>query len=111
MTALRLAALTAAVLITGCAPNREIDEFPAKVGIVITPGYFVSEVSAPYDIYAHAGPDNVEVFIVAETMDPVVGYYGELWTPDYTFETAPDTDVLVVPSGGHSRDTDLENDA
>jgi transcriptional regulator GlxA family with amidase domain len=112
MSLVRLSpSVAAALLLAACGPNREIDEFPAKIGIVITEGYFVSEVSAPYDIYAHAGPENAEVFLVAETMDPVVGYYGEILTPDYTFENAPETDVLVVPSGGNSMGSDLENEA
>jgi transcriptional regulator GlxA family with amidase domain len=104
-TCLSVLTLTAAV---GCAGDRSIDEFPATVGIVLHPGYFVSEVSAPLDMYKHAGED-LDVFLVAETMDPVVGYYGEIITPDYTFDDAPDLDVLVVPSGGGSMDVDQEN--
>lgn len=99
------------LLATSACTGRSIDAFPAKVGIVVPPDFFVSEVSAPFDVYAHAGEDNVDVFFVAATLDPVVGYYGEILTPDYTFDDAPDLDVLVVPSGGHSRDTDLEDEA
>jgi transcriptional regulator GlxA family with amidase domain len=99
------------ILLAACSQRREIDEFPAQIGIVVPPGYFVSEVSAPFDIYAHAGEENVDVFLVAETMEPVVGYYGEILSPDYTFADAPELDVLVVPSGGGSMDVDLEDEA
>lgn len=104
------AGVVVAALTSGCT-GRGIDAFPAKVGIVVPPDYFVTEVTAPLDIYNHAGADNMDVFLVGETMDPIVGYYGEVLTPDFTFDTAPDLDVLVAPSGGHSRDTDLENEA
>jgi transcriptional regulator GlxA family with amidase domain len=98
------------LLLAARGNRREIDEFPAKIGIIVQPGFFVSEVSAPFDIYAHAGEENVDVFLVAETMEPVVGYYGEILSPDYTFEDAPALDVLVVPSGGGSLDVDLEDE-
>jgi len=104
----RSVSVLALVAAAGCSGDRSIDEFPATVGIVLHPGYFVSEVSAPLDIYKHAGED-LDVFLVAETMDPVVGYYGEIITPDYTFDDAPDLDVLVVPSGGGSLDVDQED--
>jgi transcriptional regulator GlxA family with amidase domain len=99
------------LLLAACSHKREIEDFPAKVGIVLTPDLYVTEASAPWDIYQHAGADWTDVYFVAETMDPVVGYYGEKILPDYTFDDAPQPDVLVVPSGAHSRDTDLENEA
>lgn len=107
----RPAVLLVAASFTAACSARSIGELPVKVGIVLQPDYFVSEVSAPFDIYAHAGEENVDVFFVAETMEPVVGYYGEILAPDYTFDDAPDLDVLVVPSGNNSMSTDLENDA
>lgn len=101
---------SALLLFVAACDRRGIDEFPAKVGIVVPPGFFVSEVSAPFDIYAHAGEENIDVFFVGETMDPIEGYYGEVITPDYTFDTAPELDVLVAPSGGGSRGADLKNE-
>ena len=94
-----------------CAPGRREIELPAQVGIVVTDGLFITEASAPFDVYVRAGEDNVDVFYVAETMDPIVGYYNELLYPDYTFDTAPELDVLVVPSGANSMDSDLQNEA
>lgn len=103
--------LFCALLSLAACKSREIDEFPAKVGILLPPEFFVSEISAPFDIYAHAGEENVDVFFISESMDPVTGYYGEILHPDYTYETAPELDVLVVPSGNQSMAGDIEDEA
>jgi len=81
-----------------------------NVGIVIFPDLFITEASAPFDIYKHAGT-KTNVYFVAETADPVETYEHARIAPDYTFADAPQADILVVPSGNHSRDTDLQNTA
>lgn len=98
------------VLVVGLSAACKSDDSPLQVGIVVPDAFFVTEVTAPLDIYAHAG-DLVNVFLVGESMEPIEGYYGELLTPDYTFANAPPADVLVVPSGGQSMEEDLENEA
>eukprot|EP00445_Apocalathium_hangoei_P043298 CAMPEP_0203969136 /NCGR_PEP_ID=MMETSP0359-20131031/97304_1 /ASSEMBLY_ACC=CAM_ASM_000338 /TAXON_ID=268821 /ORGANISM="Scrippsiella Hangoei, Strain SHTV-5" /LENGTH=508 /DNA_ID=CAMNT_0050907073 /DNA_START=58 /DNA_END=1584 /DNA_ORIENTATION=- len=71
-----------------------------NVGILIMPGVFISEATAPFDMYKHVGGNNtMNVYFVADTMDPVYTYYGARLKPDYTFSNAPAPDVLVVPSG------------
>ena len=102
--------LALASVVAGCQA-RDIRDFPANVAIVISDGLFVSEASAPFDIYAHAGPDRLEPYFVAASLDPVVGYYGEQILPDYTFDDAPPADILVVPSGAASMADDLEDEA
>jgi transcriptional regulator GlxA family with amidase domain len=83
---------------------------PKNVAILIMDGLFINEAIGPFDIYVHAGAGtNVNAYFVAESMEPIVGYYNEKLTPHYTFENAPPADVLVIPSGLHSMDTDLEN--
>jgi transcriptional regulator GlxA family with amidase domain len=81
-----------------------------NIGIVIFPGLFITEAAAPFDIYEHAG-DKTNVYFVAATSDPVTTYEHARIQPDYTFADAPQADVLVVPSGNHSRDTDLDDTA
>lgn len=81
-----------------------------NVGIVLIPDLFITEATAPFDIYKHAGT-KMNVYFVAETADAVTTYEGARIVPDYTFADAPQAEVLVVPSGNHSRDTDLENTA
>ena len=72
---------------------------------------FISEASAPFDIFEHGGEDWMNTYFVAETMEPITTYYGAKLYPDYTFETAPRTDILVVPSGGGSLDVDQQDAA
>lgn len=81
-----------------------------NVAIFIMDGLFITEAVAPYEVYKAAG-DKLNVYLVGETMDPITGYYGERLAPDYTFADAPAADVLVIPSGLGSMDTDLENPA
>lgn len=68
-----------------------------NVGIVIMDEIFIVELVGPLDTYKHAG-DKYNVFSIAAKADPIVGYYGERVTPDFTFANAPKIDVLVVPS-------------
>ena len=69
----------------------------------------------PFDVYKHADAyatgSTVNTYFVAESMDPITSYYGAKLYPDYTFANAPQADILVVPSGLNSMDTDLENTA
>lgn len=73
---------------------------PLKVGIAIMPGIFISEMTIPFDMYKHvAGAHTMDVYLVAEDMNPVTTAYGTRLLADYTFANAPAPDVLVVPSG------------
>ena len=68
-----------------------------NVGIVIMDEIFIVEWVGPLDTYKHAG-DKYNVFSVAPKAGPIVGYYGEKVTPDFTFANAPKIDILVVAS-------------
>jgi transcriptional regulator GlxA family with amidase domain len=81
-----------------------------NVGIVIFDGLFITEYTAPFDTYKHVGAD-VNVFTVAQKKGAITTYEGVTLQPDYAFGQEPRIDVLVVPSGLHSVDTDLENHA
>lgn len=85
-------------------PNAE------NVGIVVFDGLFITELTAPFDVYKHTG-DEMNVFTVGRSMAPYQTYCGLALVPDYSFENCPRIDVLVVPSGIHSVDEDLEDDA
>jgi transcriptional regulator GlxA family with amidase domain len=91
------------------APVALVPDVP-NVGIVVFDGLFITELTAPFDIYKHAG-ERLNVFSVGQTRDPIRSYYGIGLVPDFTFEDCPEIDVLVVPSGIHSVDSDLENAA
>jgi len=82
-----------------------------NVNILIMPGVFISEATIPFDMYKHVPKDGdrvrVKVNFVAETMTPVYTYYGTQLKPDKTFADAPQSDILVIPSGIGSHDSFL----
>jgi transcriptional regulator GlxA family with amidase domain len=97
----------------GPPPNEPIAEGQHfKAGFLIVDGVYNSELVAPYDIFHHTifhTEGGIEVFTVAESMDTITTFEGLKLLPHFDFETAPDMDILVVPSAEHSMSTDLEN--
>jgi transcriptional regulator GlxA family with amidase domain len=81
-----------------------------NVGILVFDGVFITEFSAPFDVYKHVGKD-MNVFTVSPKKGTITTYEGVTLQPDFAFGQEPKIDVLVVPSGIHSVDTDLENGA
>jgi transcriptional regulator GlxA family with amidase domain len=88
---------------------------PRTVAFLVVDGVYNSELMAPLDILQHvrfhSKNDLPETFLVSPDGAPVIPFEGVTITPDHSFETAPATDVLVVPSAEHSMDSDLENRA
>lgn len=82
-----------------------------NIGILVFDQVFITEFSAPYDVYHHVSGDKINVFLVAPTMDPVTTYEHVTIKPHYSFANAPHIDVLVVPSGNNSKTTDRTNTA
>ena len=73
-----------------------------KIGILLFEGVEELDAVGPYEVFAWAGvkrEDFVTVFTVAQTIDPVRCNKGMRVLPDYSFETAPDLDVLLIPGG------------
>lgn len=70
---------------------------PISVGMVLFPNLTQLDLTGPYEVFARL-PDTT-VCLVAESRLPVRSEYGLTITPDVTFDTAPDLDVLVVPGG------------
>jgi len=81
-----------------------------NVGILIFDGLFITEYTAPFDIYKHVGKE-MNVFTVAPRRGAITTYEGVALQPDHVFGQEPRIDVLVVPSGIHSIDTDLDDAA
>ena len=92
------------------------EQVPKKklnVGFLAINGVYNSELMAPYDIFQHTifhTELGMETFIVSPTLEPIVTFEGITVTPHYAFESAPEIDVLVVPSAEHNMDTDLEDE-
>ncbi len=94
-------------------------EFPDsphyKVGFLIMDGVYNTELTAPYDIFQHTrfrnGIKPMVPFLLANTREPVTTFEGLKLLPDfdYTRDSIPQIDILVVPSAEHHLDTDLED--
>ena len=88
---------------------------PLRAGFLIVDGVFNTELMAPWDVFQHtahhsAPHPGIEVFTVATEDRPITTAEGLRLLPDYTFDSAPDLDILVVPSAEHSRDDDRRNE-
>jgi transcriptional regulator GlxA family with amidase domain len=87
---------------------------PLRAGFLIVDGVYNTELTAPYDVFQHTAAhlgaaSGIEVFTVSPDGGPVTTAEGLQIIPHYSFETAPPIDILVVPSGEHSREGDRQH--
>ena len=86
-----------------------------NVAFLIMNGTYNTEFTAPYDIFQHTQyRENIKAmntFTVANTLQPITTFEGVRILPDfdYTKDSLPQIDILVVPSAEHHLDTDLED--
>jgi len=79
------------------------------VAILIFEGVELLDFAGPFEVFsaAKARPDNsdrlMSVFAVAETDDLITCRNGLVVKPEYTLETCPPFDILVVPGGQGTR--------
>jgi transcriptional regulator GlxA family with amidase domain len=86
-----------------------------KAGFLIVDGVYNTELMAPWDVLQHtvyhsAPHPGIEVFTVALDEQPITTAEGLRILPDYSIDSAPPLDILVVPSAEHSRDEDRQNE-
>ena len=123
-----LFALLALLLVLGCASKKE-DEITHPVqrtlpelapdryntAFLIMDGVYNTEFTAPFDIFQHTqyrkNIKAMNTFTVANTLEPVTSFEGVRILPDfdYTKDSIPKIDILVVPSAEHHLDTDLND--
>lgn len=128
MKPIALISIVLALCLTGC--NRQ-SAIPARVNsdtppIDLNPGWYNAaflimdgtyntEFTAPFDIFQHTryrdGIKAINTFTIAKTTDPITTFEGVRILPDfnYTTDSLPRIDILVVPSAEHHLDTDLED--
>jgi transcriptional regulator GlxA family with amidase domain len=87
---------------------------PLRAGFLIIDGVYNTELMAPYDVFEHTRHHDpkglgIDVFTVSPDGEEIVTAEGLRIRPDHSFATAPEVDILVVPSAEGSRDADLEN--
>lgn len=93
--------------------SKDLSRQKLQVGFVVVEGVYNTELTAPLDVFQHTifhSQPGMEVFTVAPSMEVVTTFEGLRIVPDHTFGTAPQVDVLVVPSAKHSMDHDLKNE-
>lgn len=82
---------------------------PRTVAILIFPGVELLDFAGPYEVFSAARVDFetadrlFKVFTVAESLEPLRCYNPVTVVPDYTLETCPPADILVVPGGYGTR--------
>ena len=78
------------------------------LGVVLYPGFEVLDVFGPVEMFMSLAPEQMRVIMVAEQAGPVpsgsMGDKAGNWTgpkvvADYSYEDAPDIDILMVPGG------------
>jgi len=70
---------------------------PPTVAIVIFNGTELIDFAGPWEAFGTAG---FLVHTVAEKLEPLTMVFGQKVIPDYTFDTSPKADILLVPGGG-----------
>ena len=86
-----------------------------NVAFLIMDGVYNTEFTAPYDIFQHTQYREkikaMNTFTVANTLEPITSFEGVRILPDYDYtqDSIPQIDVLVVPSAEHHLDTDLQD--
>jgi len=70
---------------------------PLQIGLLAFPGVQQLDLTGPYEVFALL--PNVEVHLVAETLDPVTSATGLVLTPSTTLAQCPKLDVICVPGG------------
>lgn len=77
-----------------------------KIGIVIFPGFETLDVFGPVQMWGRL-PD-YEIVMISEHGGPVSSSQGVSSLSNYSFETAPQVDILMIPGGRGTR-TEVNN--
>jgi cyclohexyl-isocyanide hydratase len=68
-----------------------------SIGMVLFPNLTQLDFTGPYEVFARL--PNTQLYLLAETLDPIRSEHGFTFLPDTTFSQAPALDVLFVPGG------------
>lgn len=73
-----------------------------KIGVLIFPQVEEMDFVGPFEVLNYINklqPNSTEVFLVAEKPEVIQAFNGMKIVPDYSLETCPALDILVVPGG------------
>ena len=85
-----------------------------KLGAIIFPGFEMLDLYGPLEMFGAVGKENLEICMVAEHAGPVHaslgadGPTGPQTMADYSFSSAPELDMLLIPGGAGTRQ-EIEN--
>jgi transcriptional regulator GlxA family with amidase domain len=103
------------VLLWGALGSGMAKAADLNVGFLALDHVYNSELMAPFDVFHHTKFHNdrgqMHVFIVSIDGKQVTTFEGIKIQPDYSLNSTPKIDVLVIPSAEHNMTTDLKNDA
>lgn len=91
---LQLFTLIAIVFYSSIAAAQDNDRF--KVGILLFDEVQIIDFAAPYEVFGHAGFD---IYTVSPDGKPITTVMNLKVSPDYSFETLPKMDAILVPGG------------
>jgi transcriptional regulator GlxA family with amidase domain len=83
-----------------------------RIAVALFDGAEELDWAGPWEVFgywASRWPDEVEVFTIAETLDPIRCARGLRVLPDRTWGTAPIIDVLIYPGGRGAR-TEMQDE-
>jgi transcriptional regulator GlxA family with amidase domain len=90
----------------GIAPLPAEASVPIRVAIALFPNAEELDWAGPWEVFgywASRWPDEVQVFTIAETLDPIRCARGLRVLPDRSWNMSPVIDVLVYPGGRGTR--------
>ncbi len=91
---------------TGIELKRSPSSPRKTVGILLFDGADIMDVTGPWSVFEHAGMNVVTVAKELEVIELGMTMHVQ---PDFTLQTLPNVDVLVVPGGGPAEmDQDME---
>ena len=79
------------------ANKNQLSSAQLKLGIVLFSNFDQLDVTGPFEIF-HAFP-NTKIYFISNSLQPVKSVQGIQITPDVTFNSAPQMDILIVPGG------------
>ncbi len=89
------------------------NQIKKNLGIFIFPDVEVLDFAGPFEVFSVFNELNqyrlLNVFTIGETCDPILAKNGLQVVPDYTLETCPQLDYLIIPGGSGTRAL-LENE-
>jgi len=73
-----------------------------KIGILIFPQVEELDFVAPFEVLSYINKieaNSSQVFLIAEKLEMIQAFNGMKIFPDYSLDTCPNLDILVVPGG------------